>query len=55
VTGLVLVSPPAPRKPELDDASLLLRISPVPTLGLIAHGNSRQRHQSKPWNLLEKL
>lgn len=41
VTGLVLVTGAAVKKPELADTAQLLRISPVPTLGLIAYGHLR--------------
>lgn len=44
-TALALVSASSLSKDELEDASLLLRVSPVPTLGLIAYGRAAKRRR----------
>jgi capsular polysaccharide biosynthesis protein len=40
--GLVLVSPSTLTKHDIADAALLLRVSPLPTLGLITYGKPRR-------------
>jgi uncharacterized protein involved in exopolysaccharide biosynthesis len=45
-TALAMVSSAALSKDELDDASLLLRVSPVPTLGVIAYGRRAKRRRA---------
>jgi uncharacterized protein involved in exopolysaccharide biosynthesis len=47
-TALALVSAAALSKAELADATQLLRVSPVATLGLISYGRASRRHRGLP-------